>query len=175
MARDVHERTGQLLDERRPSCARAARTSSASVRRPRRATHGLGERAVEHAGGAVVERVRERELRMRELEAVAAEVERRERGRAGRERMDRRAHVVAVARERQLLGAGAAADVLGRFEHEDRAPLVGEERGRGEAVRARADDDRVVLVCRHERSLALPARASLTRVDPLLVKMTRRD
>ena len=138
-------------------------------------THGLRERAVEHTRGAVVERVRERELRMRELEAVADEVEWRESGRAGGQRMDRRAHVVEVARERELLGAGTTTEVLGRLEDEDRAPFVSKEGGGGEAVRARAHHDRVVLVCRHERSLTLPAPRSLTRVDPLLVKMTRRD
>ena len=42
--------------------------------------HRLGERPIEHAGRAVVERMRERELGVRELEPVTGEVERRKRG-----------------------------------------------------------------------------------------------
>ena len=137
--------------------------------------HRLRERAVEDTGGAVVERMRERELRVRELEPVTREIERSERRRARGERMDRRAHVVQVSGQRQLLGPRTAADVLGRLEDEDLAPRDREERGRGQPVRTRAHDDGVVLRLVHAGSLARRPRANFARMDAPIAKMTRTD
>jgi hypothetical protein len=57
--------------------------------------------------------------------------------------MDRRAHVVAEARKRQLERARSAADRVLRLEDEDGPSGLRESDGGGEAVRARADDDGV--------------------------------
>ena len=141
----MHERPREVLDERVPTARvrRERRTPARGVGTEGRV--GRGEAAVDDAGRAVVERVREREFRMCELEAVPLERERCERGRSGREGMDGRAHVVPVARQRQLLSARAAADLVCGFEQEHGATGSGEERGRGEPVGTRAHDNRVVL------------------------------
>ena len=65
--------------------------------------------------------------------------------RGERERVDRRADVVPEAGQRQLRRARAAADRRGRLEHAHRAARPGERDRGGQAVRARADDDRVQL------------------------------
>ena len=62
--------------------------------------------------------------------------------RADGHRVHRRAVVVQDAGDRQLAGAGAAADRLGGLEHRHLHPLPGERDRAGEPVRARADDDR---------------------------------
>src|SRR5688572_24265933 len=59
-------------------------------------------------------------------------------------RMDGRADVVAETRERDLLGARAAADGLLRLQDGDGEALTGEDDGGGEPVRAGSDDDGVV-------------------------------
>ena len=65
--------------------------------------------------------------------------------RARRQRMDRRADVVAVAGQRQLGGAGASADRrAARSSTQHRAPCPRELDRRRQPVRAGADDDRVV-------------------------------
>ncbi len=55
--------------------------------------------------------------------------------------MERRAVVVDHAGHGELAAAGAAADVVGGFEHFDVDPVLGEAHGGGEAVGPRADDD----------------------------------
>jgi hypothetical protein len=57
--------------------------------------------------------------------------------------MNRRAGVVAEARQRQLECASAAADRVLRLEDEDRSSGLRERDGGGEPVRAGADDDGV--------------------------------
>ena len=47
------------------------------------------------------------------------------------------------AGQRQLLRAHGAARCVGRLEHDDRAPRLGEADGRGQAIGPAADDDRV--------------------------------
>ena len=114
VARDVHERTRRGLRRASSQHARAARTSSASAAAsaPSDASVAVKPRsmtpAVPSSSGCA-----RASSGLRELEAVPLELERRERRRPGRERMDGRAHVVPVTRERQLFGAGAAADLLG--------------------------------------------------------------
>jgi hypothetical protein len=90
--------------------------------------------------GAVVERMRERRGRLDQLDVEVERVEERGDGRKG---VDRRANVMAEARERQLGGACAASDRVARLEDEDRAAGLGEGDRGGEAVRPRADDDGV--------------------------------
>ena len=103
-----------------------------------------GEPAIEHARGAVVERVGEGQVGLRELEAVPGEIERRERRRPGRERNDGRANVVPEPGERELFGADAAPEPICRFEKQDRTPLDGEDRRGGEPVGPGPDHDRVI-------------------------------
>ena len=50
-------------------------------------------------------------------------------------------HIVSKARQRQLLGARAAADGVLRLDHDDAAPRAGEHDGGGKSVRSGADDD----------------------------------
>jgi hypothetical protein len=57
--------------------------------------------------------------------------------------MDRRADVVAEARERQLCSARSTADRLLRFEDADRASGLRERDSGREPIRPGADDDRV--------------------------------
>ena len=57
--------------------------------------------------------------------------------------MDRGAEVVAEAGEGEFCGPSPSADRLLRFQDEDGAPRLGERDGSCEAVRPRADDDRV--------------------------------
>jgi hypothetical protein len=57
--------------------------------------------------------------------------------------MNRGADVVPKSRERQLGGAGPAADRLLRLENEDRSARFRERDGSRKAVRPRTDDDRV--------------------------------
>ena len=70
----------------------------------------LLERPVQHGGAAAVERVGGLHVRLDQLEAVLVQRQRAQERRADRERVDRRADVVPVARERQLGGRRAAAD-----------------------------------------------------------------
>ena len=81
--------------------------------------------------------------RLEQLQPELLERQRPQVRRAERERVDRRADVVAVARERQLRGAGAAADLAGPLDDEHRAAGPSELDRRGETVRAGSDDDRV--------------------------------
>jgi hypothetical protein len=57
--------------------------------------------------------------------------------------VDRRTHVVAETRERELGGAGPAADRVARLDEEDGASCLRESECGGEAVGPGADDDRV--------------------------------
>jgi hypothetical protein len=132
-----------------------------AVRRPVGAQPGGGlpDRALEEDGASVLERMREGGGRLDQLEPVLRQRERAEEGRAGNERMDRRAVVVDEAGQRQLAGAEAAADLLRRLEHAHAEPGAGErDRGR-EPVRPRADD---VGVRAQETAASAEERASFT-------------
>ena len=126
------------ISYQRPHEARIRRRIGAE--RSRRA----GKRALEHRGGAVVERVRERGRRFDPLEPVLLERQRAEERRALDERVDCRADVVPKSGQRQLGGACAAADGVGRFEDEHGPPGAGEHDRRREPVRPGTDDDSVV-------------------------------
>ena len=97
----------------------------------------------------VVERVDEGHLGVDELETVSLEAgcleERRHRG----QRVDGRAHVVLEPGQRQLGGAGAAADGVGRLEDEHGAAGLGARDGGGETVGPGSHDHDV----RHRFSL----------------------
>ncbi len=120
------------------------------------AGRGVLERALEHDRRAVVERVREGRRRLDPLDPVLDERHGAEERRRDPERVDRRAGVVVEARERQLLGAHAAADGVPCLEHEHRAAGAREHDRRREPVRPRTDDDRVV----HSRDATATYRAS---------------
>ena len=77
-----------------------------------------------------------------------------EEGRAYAERVHRRADVVYEPREGQRLAARAAAWYVGAFADQHALAGAGKHDGRGEPVRARADDDRVVVGHRSSRSSA---------------------
>jgi hypothetical protein len=79
----------------------------------------------------------------RRLDPVDLEPEPSEGRRDDRERMDRRADVVAEARDRQLLGARAAADGALLLVDHDLEPGAGEHARGGEPVGPGADDDRL--------------------------------
>jgi hypothetical protein len=97
-------------------------------------------RAMHEDRATVVEWMCERRRRVDELQS---EVQRAKEGRRGAERVDGRADVVPEARKRQLARACATPDGVLRFQDQDRpAGLSESDRGR-EAVRPRADDDRV--------------------------------
>ena len=70
-------------------------------------------------------------------------------GEPSSERVHRRAHVVEMPGQRELLGARAAADRRRALEHAHRAAGLGERDRRRQPVRAGADDDRVELWVRH--------------------------
>ena len=104
---------------------------------------GPVERVVQHAGGAVVERVGAVDLRLQPRDRPArGETERGERRRSGRQRMDRRAVVDDQAGDDQLRAAHAATDRLARLQHGDVEPGTGQHRRADQPVRPAADDDR---------------------------------
>ena len=107
------------------------------------AARGRIDRAFEQDGGAVVEGMRERRRRLDPLEPLATEIERAEERRRGAHRMERGTDVMEKSRQGQRRGAAAAADRVVRLEHRYRQSLSRERDRRGEAVRPRADDDRV--------------------------------
>ena len=94
-----------------------------------------------------VERVGNRRARLDPGQPMFGERESRKERRQDPERMRGRADVVVESRQRQLCGAGAAADRIGRLEHEHRRAVARQlDRGR-EAVRA-TPDDHGVQACR---------------------------
>jgi hypothetical protein len=95
-------------------------------------------RAADEQGGAVVERMGERERR---LDPVDVQRERPEERRSRGERMDGGTDVVPERGQRQLGRARAAADRALRLEDEDGASGLREGDGGGEPIRAGADDD----------------------------------
>ncbi len=106
---------------------------------------GLVQRPANEDGRAIVERVGERRGRGDPFEVQTERPEERRRGgeRRGGERVDRGADVVTKAGQRQLRSARAAADRVLRLEDENRATGLRQRERRREAVRTRADDDRV--------------------------------
>src|SRR5215213_4453732 len=93
--------------------------------------------------------MRERDLRVDPLDAPAFERQRPEERRDDADRVYGRAHVAPEAGRRQLKRARAAADGLLRFEHADREPTPRKLYPSAQAVRPRADHDRVVTFLAH--------------------------
>ncbi len=146
MAWDAHDRPEKGVLQLRPGLDERPEDAGVGIRVPAEPLRGLLDRAAQEDGLAPVERMGERQRRLDPLEAVILERNRPEEGRSGGHRMNRRAEVVDEPRERQLAGAEAAADLLGRLANEHRAARSRElDRGR-EAVGAGADDDGVVSV-----------------------------
>jgi hypothetical protein len=77
------------------------------------------------------------------LDELQIEVERAEERRRCGKGVYRGADIVTEAGQRQLCCPRSSTDRLFRFEDENRMPRLGDRDGGGEAVRARADDDRV--------------------------------
>ena len=100
----------------------------------------LLDRADHRRGAAVVERVRQVDLRPAPLEPVLLQLQRAQEGRCRRHRLPRRADVVDDSRDRQFRAAGAAADRLGRLQHRHLDARLGQRHRAGEPVGARADD-----------------------------------
>ncbi len=98
------------------------------------AGRGLLHRAVQHAGGAVVEGMDAIDLRPAPREAVAVEVEAAEELRADGHRVDRRAVVVQQAGNDGFAAAGATADLVGGLEHGDLHAFGSQGEGGGEPV-----------------------------------------
>jgi hypothetical protein len=121
---------------------------------PAKAVSRLLQGTLEHYRGAVVEGMRQRRVGMHQLEAVLGERQAAHERGCKRQRVHRGAGVVNKARKRQLLGAAAPADGLRSFEdcHPPAGP--GEDDRRGEAVRARADDDGLGSAIRQPRGRA---------------------
>src|SRR3954452_23666450 len=122
---------------------------------------GFVERQFENGGGAVVERMRDRERRLAPFESMLRQRQRLKKWRDEPHRMNRRAHIVAKPRQRQLLGARPAADGLLRLEHDD-APPRARKRDRGsKSVGPRADDDGIEF----SHGCSLSRRSTLRAMD----------
>ncbi len=100
----------------------------------------LVERADQRDGGAVVEWMRDRDVRMDPLQPVAREIELGEERRGRAQRVDRRAHVVHESRQRQPGAARAAADGRFRLVDPDAEARARKHDGSREPVRAATDD-----------------------------------
>ena len=107
------------------------------------AGRGLRDGALEHSRRSVVERMCERRRRVDPLQAVLLERQRAQERRADRPRVDRRADVVAEARQRQLGRPHPAADRVGGLEHQHRTARPRKDDRRCQSVRAGTDDDGV--------------------------------
>ncbi len=125
--------------ERQPSASGPTSRRYAAPSAPSEAAVSL-DAAHEERRLVVVERMRHARRR---LEPVHVELERLEADGRPPERMDRRAHVVPEPGQRQLVGAHAAADPVGRLVHDHVEAGAGERDRRGEPVRPRTDDDRL--------------------------------
>ncbi len=116
--------------------ARPARRLAEPVRR-------RAHRAFQDGRPTIVERVRERSVRLDQLDTAGGEIDRCEEGRADRQRQDRRADIVAKSGERQLGGPGATARRRRCLVDPDRSPGPRQGDRRGQTVRPGPDDDRI--------------------------------
>jgi hypothetical protein len=119
MARHVRDRSQEVGAQ--PVEALGLRREQPPPRTAVRAQPGrrLGHGADEHAGPSVVEWLRQVDLWPAPLQPVPLQPEPGKERRAEGERVDGGTDVVQHARDRQLLGAGAAADRVARLEHRD--------------------------------------------------------
>ncbi len=106
---------------------------------------GFGDRAGQHGGGSVRERVGDRQVRLDPGQPVPFERPGPQ-GRGSRpERVDGRAGVVPEARQGQFLGPGPAADGVRTLVHHDAQAGLGQRDRRGQPVRPRAHHDRIEI------------------------------
>jgi hypothetical protein len=110
---------------------------------PAQARRGGLHRAMQDRRAAAVKRMRRLHLGLDHLESVGRQRQCAQKRRADGQRVDGRADVVAVSGQGQLGGGGTAADMLRALAHQHRAAGAGQLDGGRQAVRARADDDRV--------------------------------
>src|SRR4051794_36334893 len=127
-----------VVDERRDQ--RPVGPGIAGVVEPSR---GQIDVALEKYGRTIVERVADRVARLDPTQAVAFErvALAHEEGRDTTERIDRAAHVVHVAGQRQLGRANAATDLRPSLEHRHLVAGLGERYRSGKSVRATAHHD----------------------------------
>ncbi len=141
MGRQVLDRPQQVVQQLAEVARRAPEHPSprrAVAAEPRRSRL---DRALHHGHAAAVQRMGQVELGPRPLEPVALEAQPCQRGRAWGQRVRCRAVVVQQAGQRQLAGAGAAADHRSSLDDRDRHAARGQGGGAGQAVGARADHD----------------------------------
>ena len=101
------------------------------------------DRTLDDDRGPIVERMREGGLRLSELEAVRRERQRFQERREHHQRVHGGADIMNESRPGQLQRARGAADRRLGFEDAHRAARARQRDGRGQAVRAGADHDRV--------------------------------
>ena len=104
------------------------------------AVGGLVDRTPQQPGLPAVEGVGAVDLGPTPAQAVMLQPERRQERRPHAHGMERRAMVVHHAGHGELAAPGAAADVVGGFEHLDVDPVLGEAYGAGEPVGPGPDD-----------------------------------
>ena len=144
VAGDLHERAGDHRGQVVPALGDRADPAPVGLGVRPEAVGGLVHRPVEHPGPSAVERVGEGELGLEPAQPVALERQLRQVGRAGRERVDGRADVVAEPGQGQLGRAGATADRVPALDDQHGTAGRGQgDRGR-QAVGPRSDDDGVV-------------------------------
>jgi hypothetical protein len=93
--------------------------------------------------------VGERILRVDPLEAVLLKIERAEEWGAGGHRVNGGAGIVNEPGQGELGRAGGAPGGFHSLEDEDAQPGAGEQNGRGQAIGAGADDDRIMCAGSH--------------------------
>ena len=108
--------------------------------------------------------MRDDRRRLPPAQAMVLEPQRREDRRTRAERVERTAHVVHITGLDQLGRPNGTARIRLCFEDDDPPTVVSEQIGGDEAVRARADDDRIDCVCDHESS-PLTSRCSTIAAD----------
>ena len=128
---DVVEALGERSEHRLPRAGRHVRGPSAVS----------SHRLVGRGAGAAVERVGVLNLRPAPRQPVRGEVEAAGERRVDGQRVSGRALVVEQARERQLAGAGAASERVGRLEHGHLDAFGCEGEGGSEPVGPAADHD----------------------------------
>jgi hypothetical protein len=140
MTRDVRDRFHQFVLELVPAGHERLEQSPIRGAVGSQASRGLSERSPNDRCGSIVERVRNRDGR---LDQVELEPEGAEERRRGDEWVDSGADVVPESRQRQFRSTRSAADRLLRLDDADGASGLSErDRGR-EAVRPRPDDNGV--------------------------------
>ncbi len=107
--------------------------------------------ALDDRGRPIVERVGQHGGRLNPFEAMLIEREGPEKRRRDGKRMDRGADIVNKTGQCKLGGLNAAPDGVFSFEDGDLPTGLREDDGGCEAIRSRADDDRIRLTCHATR------------------------